>query len=348
MKDSTLERLICPVDECGAKLSRSSQQELRCKECRSTFPILGGVAVVVPEAEEYILAHVKGIAQWVEDSEIPKSIRKQYLAMKRELEREHIEEDLESERVNALYFMTHYLSSAEATTDVESPEIRQLITTCWDRGPFAKAAEWTQGARSIIELGCGVGGLANRLPSTVSDYLGVDSSFASVALARSLYLGERTGNPNQGIPSDLWLGPLARRIDLKTLRKKLRVPAKIDFIVGDLEHPPIVSAQFDGCVALNAIDMLHHPEQLPTIQKALVKKGGFVIQCAPYIWHESVIGPLRKKFSKSKTSGELVESWYSNQGLKIEATAAHIPWVFFKHFRQVELYSVHGLIARLS
>lgn len=340
------------MDGCGGKLTLDQGDfqsgRLACKKCSVHFPILAGVAIVLPHADDYILAHAKGIAQWVDDGEIPKSIRKNYLAAKRGFEREHIEEDLESERVNALYFMTHFLSAGEASAGVESPEIRQMMATVWDRGPFAQVAEWVTraGGKKVIELGCGVGGLASRLP--VSEYLGVDSSFASVALARFLYLGEGKDRKTQRLPSDLWLGPLAREFDLGALRKRLKKPEQIDFVVGDLEHPPVVHSFYDGSVVLNAIDMLREPAQLPAIQKSLIREGGFVIQCAPYIWHDSVISGLRSKMKGVKDSAEAVESLYIKEGFTIESRANHIPWLFFKHLRQVELYSVHGLMARLN
>ena len=40
------------------------------------------------------------------------------------------------------------------------------------------------GKREVVELGCGVAGLTRLLAPRMSAYLGVDSSFTSVALAR--------------------------------------------------------------------------------------------------------------------------------------------------------------------
>jgi SAM-dependent methyltransferase/uncharacterized protein YbaR (Trm112 family) len=362
MQSATLERIQCPLNDCRGKLTLARGDlrsgSLKCANCAEEYPILAGVAIVLPDPEGYILAHVKGIAQWVDDREIPKTIRKEYQEARRELEREHIEEDLESERVNALYFMTHYLSAAEAAEGVASPEIRELITRHWDRGPFHQVAEWVKEASvnralTIVELGCGVGGLAARLADSVQEYLGIDSSFASVALARSLYLAgeEGTGSKvptEQGVPADLVREALARRYDLTALRQRLARPKQIDFIVGDLELPPVAPAWHDGCVILNAIDMLNAPEELPVIQKRLIRPEGFIIQSAPYIWHESVLADLRPKHFSESDSAAAVEALYRGAGFRIEKSAAHVPWIFFKHFRQVELYSVHAMIARLS
>lgn len=354
MQLSTLERLQCPNPECqeGLDLSHGDQHfgTLTCMGCRAEYPILAGVAIVVPDAEGYILVHVKGISKWVRDDQIPKSIRKPYLAAKKAVEQQHIEEDLESNRVNALYFMTHYLDAAAAAVGVESPEIKELILKNWDRGPFSVVQKWIQeaGSKSVVELGCGVGGLASRLAGTVQDYLGVDSSFASVALARAIYLKEGSGTTEQGIPTDLLHGALERKIDLQSLRQRLSKPPKVDFIVGDLESPPLKEGWADASIVLNAIDMMGDPQILPRVQKALMRAGGIAIQSAPYIWHEQVAAHLRRNLtvSPSMSSAQAVEQIYIKAGLKIEKSAAHVPWVFFKHLRQVELYSVHAFLSR--
>src|SRR6185437_3013504 len=71
-----------------------------------------------------------------------------------------------------------------------SPEIEETIKRFWDVGPFSRIRElWGSRKESLVELGCGVGGLYVHLHSKVTNYLGVDSSFASIALARSLALG---------------------------------------------------------------------------------------------------------------------------------------------------------------
>lgn len=362
MQLSTLERLQCPIPDCGESLKLAQGDRhfgmLACTGCSAEYPILAGVAIVVPDAEGYIIVHVKGISKWVRDDQIPKSIRKAYLAAKKAVEKEHIEEDLESDRVNALYFMTHYLNTKDAQVGVESPEIKEIIVKNWDRGPFSVVQKWIEetGSKKAVELGCGVGGLADRLAGTVQEYLGVDSSFASIALARAIYINDRGINEEatmaeQGIPADLLQGPLSRKINLKQLRERIRAPKNIDFIVGDLETPPLKKGHYDASIVLNAIDMMGDPAVLPRVQKSLIRPGGIVIQSAPYIWHEQVAAQLRKKLTPSKskdvTSAQAIEYIYSKNGLKIEKSLPHVPWVFFKHLRQIEIYSVHAFLSRI-
>ena len=88
--------------------------------------------------------------------------------------------------------------------------------------------------------------------------------------------------------------------------------------------------------------MLEEPKLLPLHQKLSLKPGGIAIQSGPYIWHERIARKLRAALPKTITeSGKAVEWLYEDAGFKILETKDHLPWLFFKHGRQLELYSVH-------
>ena len=368
MLNTTLPRLICPRCQCA--LARSGQSEsltkgvqeirsgqLTCEFCQARYPILQGVALLVEDVGSYLMEHVKGISQVVPDSEIPKEFRRHYQDAKADIQSEHIEEDLEAERVNALYLMNHYLRvdalGAEAAWwqprhGAGSPVIDALVREHWDRGPFATIEKWVstrsgRQRRHAVELGCGVGGLSARLKPCLSSYLGVDSSFASIALARHLALGTPYSRALR-IPEDLLHGPVAREI-------RIPVPASfdgsVDFVVGDLVSPPLQAGVWDFAIALNTIDMLDEPAGLPAMQNDLLVEGGFAIQSCPYIWHEKVASALRKRLPASvRDSASAVEWLYEKAGFEIEERSENVPWLFFKHVRQLEVYSVHAFAAK--
>lgn len=395
-----------PVAGAGSDVSEIEWGTLVCRKCRARFPILAGVAVVVPDVGGYLTEHVKGISSSVPDDAIPAEYRDDYLAAKEEIETGHIEEDLEAERVNALYLMNHYLradrgprwwepqSGAQAQSPVSaapgapqaapgqqhaaaalqaSPLVAKLIEQHWDQGPFSVIEGWlspgaaqplAQSARppsalpggrtatlpngrpaalpngrpATVELGCGVGGLEPRLRPFLSSYLGVDSSFASIARARHLALGFAWKGSHR-IPEDLLQGPVSRKIDLPPGQPNAGAS---DFIVGDLALPPLAPGLWDLSIALNAIDMLDEPSDLPEVQALLVRSGGQVIQSCPYIWHEAVARKLRKRLPKGVRGSAAAAEWlYEQAGFQVEKRQDHVPWLFYKHLRQLEIYSVH-------
>ncbi|MGZ3693489.1 MAG: methyltransferase domain-containing protein [Bdellovibrionota bacterium] len=359
---TTLPRLRCPncIDGTSGELSLEIKTKrandvlfgtLTCNECASSYPILAGIAVLVNDVEQYLQFHVKGVSALVDDSEIPELYRESYLQAKSAIETGFTEEDLESQRVNALYFMNHYVSAAKAKKNPWwrpakefSPEIDRLVKNFWDNGPFAKIAQWTKSAKNqdAIELACGSGGLAQVLAKTVRSYLGVDSAFAGIALARHINLGAPYSLSIQ-IPQDLYNGPLTGKV----APPKALKGGKADFVVGEIENLPVAKGHFDLSVVLNAIDMIEDPSEMPRIQYGLLKKNGIAIQSSPYIWHDAVAEQLRKSLPKKiKSSSAAVEYLYENSGFKIFKKLEHVPWMFLKHFRQIEVYSVHLFAAR--
>lgn len=363
---TTLGELICPKKKkggalCASPLSLETKDDhsmevvsglLRCGKCQSRFPILAGVAILVDDVRSYIVEHVKGIAQVVSDSDIPREYRSDYLQAKADIRVEHIEWDLEARRVTSLYVMNHYLSAAKPAnwwqpeSGTGSALIESLIVEYWDQGPLARVSEWILDLNpkigAIVELGCGVGGLYPRIRSQSVRYIGVDSSFSSIAIARHLALGVPMRFDLTG-PRDLLQGSVSQKLKVPTPRA---ADGNADFIVGDVDTAPVATGHWDCAVALNMIDMLDNPAALPKLQRSLVKKDGTVIQSSPYVWHEAVAKKLRKTLPKTvKDSASAVAWLYESHGLKIEKSIENAPWLFFKHLRQLEIYSAHLFLA---
>ncbi|MBL7717159.1 MAG: methyltransferase domain-containing protein [Bdellovibrionales bacterium] len=360
MFSATLSRLRCPKCRGGLKLPPGAEAStadilsgaLDCPKCRTAYPILAGVAVLVEPVEEYLCAHAKGISKLVKDSEIPKQYRRAYqeaLQEMREMGPDHIEEDLESDRVNALYLMNHYIATRDLDFAGPDPMIREWVAKVWDKGPLEevamRVAEIDVPGLSVVEQGCGVGGLARRIFQKKGDgrsYLGVDSSFASIALARHLNLGAPYGAKIQ-YPADLIEGVVS-----KAFPKILPLgTTDVDFVVGDLSVMPVQVGSWDVAVSMNAIDMLENPNDMPKSQAKLLKPKGIAIQTGPYIWHPEVAKNLRAQFPKAASdSATMVKELYLENGFELAESRDQIPWLFFKHHRQIELYSVHLLVMK--
>jgi Methyltransferase domain len=356
---STLPRLRCPscLDEAVGSLELTSPSPnkgedvlhgtLCCTGCGTNFPILAGVAILVGDLENYLRLHARGIASLVDEADVPEIYRdaiRQGLA-----ESDASEEDQEAERVNALYYMNHYLQALPKNPWWRprrnfSPEIDRLVKNFWNHGPFALIARWTKNRKKLdaIELGCSVGGLARVLAPQLRTYLGVDTSFVSIALARHLNLGAPYPL-SLALPQDLLLGPQTKKLPLPRRPRG----AQVDFLVAELENLPVAKGGFDLAVALNVIDVIEDPATLPAIQFELLKKNGLSIQSSPFLWNRNVAAELREILpGKIKTSSEAVVYLYEQQGFSISKSVEHVPWLFLEHFRKIGLYSLHVFSAR--
>ena len=363
MLTTTLPHLKCPKKKkgkaaCTGALRLVAKETIRedvrsghleCLACKTKFPILSGIAVLVDDVRAYLLEHVKGISKIVLDSEIPPEYLREFRSAKADIRLEHIEDDLEADRVNALYLMNHYLHAEnnwwQPRSGKGSPLIDSLVREHWDRGPFAQIEKWigkSKAPRSAVELGCGVGGLYAVLKPHLKSYLGVDSAFASIALARHLNLGAAYRGVIK-IPEDLLQGPTSREVKIAAEKSP---DGRADFIVGDIENPPLQSGKWDLALTLNAIDMLVDPAALPKLQSELLHSGGTAISSCPYIWHEAVAKKLRAKLPKTISDSAAAVEWlYEQAGFKVLERVEHLPWLFFKHVRQLEIYSVHLFMA---
>ena len=91
------------------------------------------------------------------------------------------------------------------------------------------------------------------------------------------------------------------------------------------------------------------PQLLPKAQNQLLKFGGVAIQSCPYIWHEMVARELRNVLPGSvKDSAQAAEWLYEQSGFTIVKKLDQLPWLFFKHVRQLEIYSVQLFLAQKS
>lgn len=362
MRPAILPFLECPACEGSLACETGDGPDVfsgtvRCTVCHKRYPILAGVLILVSDVRGYLLEHVKGIARELDVEQIPKEYRAAFEKAKRRIQAEHIEEDLEAERINALYVMNHYLRAAEVFSP--SPAIQELIGKYWDEGPIVRIrrrieTESNGEKYSLIELGCGVGGLFAALKGNLKSYLGLDSSFSSIALARRLALGDSRPaavRENKAarrtklcVPDDLLLGSISREVGI--FSPPPFTAGVADFVVCELDQPPVKNGIWDMCAALNVIDMLADPAALPKMQRDLLRAGGIAIQSSPYIWHETVAAHLRETLPKGvKDSAAAVEWLYRQNGYEINHIESFVPWLFFKNTRQIELYAVHLFFA---
>src|SRR4051812_33266407 len=122
MFNTTLERLRCPARKkgrvvCGSLLTLVADRQakadsghgdpsvydvlagrLECKACHARYPILAGVAILVPDVPGFLRAHVKGVMQAVDAGELPREYARDLKEAYAALRTEHIEDDLEAER----------------------------------------------------------------------------------------------------------------------------------------------------------------------------------------------------------------------------------------------------------
>lgn len=316
--------------------------EITDAQTKKTYPIWNGVLVLVDDLESYIYEHAAGLKAFVplqRTSKTTQKILKEAYNELSEMGTEHIDESLESDRVTALYWLGHYVDSKtllEAQKNL-SPVFKEQIQKYWDHGPMQRLEQEFQTKKwkgSLLELGCGSGGLLHLLAPHLQSYLGVDTSFKGVVRAREILV---SGKNNHAIPGDLIEGSLSVKCQGRVAKK---LPEFCDFIVADVQNDVLKANVWDATAAFNVIDMLTDPQDLFKLQKNILKKEGLAIQSSPYIWHPVVAKELKAKTQESSEDRTLRLA--GECGLNdVVLDERNIPWLFFKNKHQIETYSVH-------
>lgn len=327
---NTLQYLVCPDCETSELKLHTDETNLGdikngrviCISCTESFPIYDGVLIWLSNPDQYLREHVT----------------------EKEDHIEHIDESLESDRVTSLYWLGHYVSSKELIRAHPklSTSLKQLIKNYWDKNPMQKLAQIFKEKKlrgSMLELGCGSGGLAHRLGSQLDAYLGVDSSYQGIKRAREILISRKNNYPS---PGDLVEGALTVKIDSKL---KLKPPRNCDFIVVDIESRGLKKHSWDFVSAFNVIDMMNEPKHLFRLQKSLLKENGIAVSSSPYIWHPETAKKLKPK--KNESSENRILRMSHEEGFKkVSFDIRDIPWLFFKNKNQIELYNVHMLAVK--
>ena len=82
------------------------------------------------------------------------------------------------------------------------------------------------------------------------------------------------------------------------------------------------------------------------VQARLLRSGGIAINSCPYVWSQQTLVRLRERLPQGiTTSTEAVEYLYSRNDFTVRHVVKHVPWLFLKHARQLELYSAHIVVA---
>jgi hypothetical protein len=378
------EPVVCFRD-CDAAHNPGHTQDiewgfLKCDVEGERFPILGGVAILVEDVAGYIRMHARGIRGTLDQSRTPEEFAP-ILANCDEAPLAYQDWALESEEVNSLYLASHYLDGSQvAALGTFHPAFEDLIRSHWD-GPahylHRVFSQWTRPLSTLLDMGCSVGGALMRARQFSRFSLGIDQCFRSIFTARSLNCRSAAEQLVDFRP-DL-LAPTQRlRLDMQPHPSGNLV----DFVVGDILHPPVAMNHWDTALSLNVLDVLPEPEKLPQVQAKLLrsakgadarrqtmeelasswgdvldtepvlrefrKSGGTVIHSCPYQWSLDLLPDLRSKLpSQSYTSAQATEWLYRQCGFQVRESLQHLPWLFFEHERRLDLYSAHMLIADL-
>lgn len=348
MLPSILPLLRCP-DRCRAPLALErfvsdgddvTFGRLECTTCGQGYPILAGVAVLVPNPSAYMSAHAAGVRATVDWTQLD---RAQRLALLGPAEPTPRQLDPMLERARIEYVTRHHLRADPRGVrwweGASESFLTRTMLELWDRDPMSLAVRTLASigpVTSLLDLGTNVGGLACAASAHVDRVIGVDLSLVATHWGRNHLRG--------GVAID-FEPPGDRLRAAPGARVVIPAPPEpkgvVELIVADVRSPPVEAAAWDTISSLNLIDLLDEPELLPRVQRALLRPGGHVLSASPYSLSETSAARLRRWAGESTSAAVAVDRMYADAGFTVRARQEDVPWLFYKNPRQVELYAAH-------
>ncbi|MEC7986992.1 MAG: methyltransferase domain-containing protein [Myxococcota bacterium] len=308
--------------------------QLFCPSCRTVYPIICGIPILVPEPQEYIqksLLHMVWnenlspfSSQWLSEAAGPGSnfeLTKQYLST---------------------YCWCHYHDLHPDSEDTETSGLVEILQKMRQERLF-------DGLQ--IDIGCSVGrGTFDLAHTTQNLSLGVDVNFSMLRIAQKI---QRT----QRISYDLRkVGTIYKR---QSYDLSLPSADLVDFWVADALNLPFANQSMLRCNSANVLDCVANPadhlRELSRIQNPL----GYFSLVTPYDWsvnataYDNWIGG-HTAMGSFKGSAEKTVLWYLSsespfpdlKDIEIIQQIPELSWRLRIHNRSTMHYKIHLIIAR--
>ncbi|MEZ4649294.1 MAG: methyltransferase domain-containing protein [Candidatus Eisenbacteria bacterium] len=310
-------------------------------DCRSEYPILDGLPILVPDPRAFIADHAFSL-----------------------LLRDDLDPRIESvigecsgpgsaydaTRIHlSSYSWDHYgdlAPDAGAQTGPGPGSIVQILRKLVELGR-------TPVPSPVLEVGCSVGRTVLELAETGQDMvLGVDLNVSMLRVAQRALRSGRAVFPK-------------RRAGLLYERQDIALPFEsreaADFWVADGTMLPFRNDVFGSAVALNVIDSVSSPLDLLRTLERITGPGGSLYLTTPYDWSAAVT-PLEAWLGghSPRAPGAGDGAWVlralltpgahpaSLSSTEIVGELPDLPWTLRMHDRSRSEYSLHGVVARIQ
>ena len=306
---------------------------LFCSECRSLYPIIHGVPILVPDVQTYLSNSQLHLLwddrlsfftqQWLAESSGPASgfeLTRQYLST---------------------YCWTHY-------GDLD-PELKGPPSYLLNLVDNLQTAETNLESGLHLEIGCSVGrstfevAKQNQQPT-----LGIDINFSMIRTAQRIL---RQKHLRYGL----------RKVGITYKWREYQVSLEgsefVDFWVADALCLPFSDKTIQTIHSMNVLDCVSDPLQHLKEMSRVQKAGGKIGVVCPYDWspnateYTSWMGGRNQMQPLSGSSDEIIRWVLSEQGplaelqnTKILYEQKDLPWAIRIHDRSVMHYKTHLLV----
>lgn len=352
MRPSLLPLLVCPARSdaglCGGSLQVAGDEGLppllsdggedlregllACGRCRTLFPILSGVAILVPDPEEYVRRYRRSLDRDLERHGELSPAARRWLRRRRARGSEDYGADFR--------FSQQFEEPWPVAEAMWSPAGRNYggfgswLQSGGGESPYALLARWSNEladrALPALDAGCGGGGLLARVASRFPLVVGLDLSFLAALLARRAVL--HLPEAERAYRLTRWRGDeLQRPLALERARGA-------EVVVADCTAAPFPPGLFGSIFSSNVIDMAGLDGPLDEATR-LLSPGGLLFLSDPFFF--------RKGHEPEGEPVQALRSALAERGLRIEQEQDGVPWTWATYQRHWHVYFNYCAAARL-
>lgn len=225
---------------------------LICPECNGQYPIIDGVAIIVPNLESYCANRITMLGQWfiqIKSDKLKEFIKNISLSIESKTCNDRYETD-------GLYFQSYKWLHNE---NFESDKFLHLMR--WKIKPSDVYRKLTSSIMfnpegMALDLGCSLGLATFELSKKFSFVFGIDKSFSFIREARKKQIDQNISNT--------------------------------EFFVGDIVQLPFRSQKFDLIFGLNIIEFVSIENLLKLVHNLLKPHSNFIIT-SPYDYNREMV-----------------------------------------------------------
>ncbi|MCJ7772484.1 MAG: methyltransferase domain-containing protein, partial [Desulfobacterales bacterium] len=308
---------------------------LTCRDCGQTYPILGGLPILVADPWQYVLDRKGLIFDLVSDSKIPISRSMEELVHLKKPDTKPATlgiEKYENPTILNEYLAAHYDDFSKALPKDHPLHfiIRDYYRSDFYSTAFEMLKPYLSSTVVALDLGCSVGRGAYEMAGHCKLVYGIELSYNLAFAARRVLRHFPSQLSDYPLKFD---GDITQNRLLPNLRKD-----NVEIIVASADNLPFPTARFGATNSWNLIDRLSAPEKMLAEQERVLSPNGILSLTSPYNW-ETCQTPRENWIGgtiESPTVNVIRERLLLN--LEILDEKAYMPWIFWIFERYFELF----------
>jgi SAM-dependent methyltransferase/uncharacterized protein YbaR (Trm112 family) len=353
MRTSALEHLRCPSCQESVVLDYSSvtpltvetefgdeirEAFLSCESCNTTYPVLAGVAILLPDPLAYVAIHASTILQLTLPYLSDNMLRRLLQICGENILESHLHEPWSGSMAGMRkYLLAHY----DSLSDVISQDhpVRPLVHNGdWYQDLLDLAADHIRANSFALDIGCGVGGVVYRLAKSSKMAYGVDCAFAPIFTARRILLRQPSPQDNYSLRVE--------GVENRERTIRIALQGNVECVVGSSQALPFAGQFFDVVSAFNVLDVVPSPRETLIQIRNMLNKHGVLVTTDPYNWDVSP-APIEEWTGgkNGETSADGMRQLLKSLFFRILEDRDMIPLLLREHQRHYKLFLNHHIVA---